>query len=310
MKNLNDFGDVKSISNESSSGSLKIIPLAAEKSSRFKFKFSNFRIRWQVLIPLGVLHLGAVVALFNFQLDAFLTFLALWLLTGMLGITVGYHRMLSHQAFETYPWVRGLHLFFAALTMQQGPIAWARIHRAHHQFSDTIRDPHPQLFGIFFGHLGWSFLAHREIGRSDIVRRIPDDLINDPIVRFFETFWYPIFLASFLALYLVGGWPMLLWAGFFRTAFVLHITWSVNSLTHRWGYRNFETRDKSVNNWLVGILAWGEGWHNNHHQFPYSARHGIKWWEIDLSWLWIQLLKYFGLAWRVKTPRHNQHNIL
>lgn len=263
---------------------------------------SDFRIRWKVFFPLLLLHMGALAAFWNFTWPAFIAFLVLWAVTGLLGITVGYHRLLAHRSFETHKLVRLFHLICSSISLQQGPISWVRIHRAHHRHSDTRADPHCQLYGFFFGHMGWSFLSHKEIGRSELARTIPNDLRNDKLILFFETYHYHFFIASLVALAWIGGWPLFLWAGCFRTVFVMHITWSVNSLTHRYGYRNYETIDWSTNYWPIGILAWGEGWHNNHHKFPYSARHGLRWWEVDLSWAWIRILKTLGLAWNIKLP--------
>jgi len=270
------------------------------KSSGVTLK--EFRVRWRVLVPLTLLHLGAIAAFWHFTWGAFSLAVLLWATTGVFGITVGYHRLLTHQSFETYPVVKWFHLFCASLTLQQGPISWVRLHRAHHAYSDTPADPHPQTYGFFFGHCGWAFLSHATIGRSEDVRRIPRDLAGDPVIQFFENWHYPLFFASLVFFYLVGGLPYLLWAGCFRTAFTLHTTWSVNSLSHRIGYRNFATKDSSTNSRFVSLLTLGEGWHNNHHRYPSSAKQGMRLSEPDFSWAWIQFLRLIGLAWNVRVP--------
>lgn len=261
----------------------------------------EFRIRWPVLISILSIHLLAIPAFWTFTPDALYAFLFLWFATGCWGITVGYHRMISHRAFSAPPWVRAFHLFWAALSMQQGPISWARQHRAHHKYSDTMADPHPQKYGFFFGHIGWAFLAHRFLGRSPERKEVPLDLLNDPLLVFFERFHLWFLFGSLVGLYVLGGWPWFFWAGALRLTFVLHITWAINSVVHRWGYRSFETNDSSVNNPLMGLLAWGEGWHNNHHRYPFSARQGFRWWEVDFSWWWIKALRLLRLANAVKT---------
>lgn len=268
----------------------------------------KYRIRWKVLVPLTLLHLGALAAPFFYSDTNLAVFLILWLVTGLFGITVGYHRLLAHRAFQTKSAVRAFHLACASISLQQGPISWVRIHRAHHKFADRIEDPHYQDNGFFFGHMGWSFLAHRQIGRSDLVKQLPNDLKNDRLAIFFERWHYPIFLASLLLFYAIGGLGLLLWAGCLRTVFVMHITWSVNSITHRFGTRTHETRDKSTNHPVIAFLAWGEGWHNNHHRFPNSARQGLHRLEYDPSWYWIKFLSLCGLAWDIRLPKRDGVN--
>jgi len=263
---------------------------------------SAFKIRWSILILLILVHIGAVAAFWFFTWPAFFTFLGLYVLTGMLGITVGYHRLLAHRSFETYRWVRAIHVLLGVLAMQLGPLTWARLHRAHHARSDGKDDPHPQIYGFWYGHMAWAFLSHPDIGKAGMWKESASDLRADPLLKILEKYYIPILAASLIALFAIGGWPFLLWAGAFRIVWVLHITWCVNSVCHRFGYRNFDTKDFSVNSWPIGLLAWGEGWHNNHHRYPNSARHGLRWFEIDASWLWIRMLKLVGLAWSIKTP--------
>ncbi len=265
--------------------------------------FGDFKIRWTVLIAYFLIHFGAITALFHFTWTGFLSFLILYMLTAMLGITVGYHRLISHQSFKTFPWVMRFHATLGSLAMQLGPLTWANLHRAHHAFSDKVQDPHAQQFGFFFGHIGWSFLAHKSIGRSSLLKKpLPKIFSGDPYLIWLDRNYFWLITTSLVVLYLLGGLPLLLWGGAFRIAWTLHATWFVNSVCHRWGYRLFESSDESRNNWVVAILAWGEGWHNNHHKFPNSARQGLKWWEVDPTWIYLNMLKALGLVWDLKTP--------
>lgn len=262
----------------------------------------EFKIRWPVLFVYAVIHIGAAFAPWFFSWPAFWATLFLWAATGMWGVSAGYHRLLSHRSYDTYHFVKWFHAFWGALSMQLGPITWARLHRTHHAKSDTIEDPHTQQFGFFFGHMGWTFLAHRNVGRSPLLKRELRDLTSDPILRFLEKYYLQLYVASLVGLWVIGGWPMLIWAGFLRTILLLHTTWAVNSIGHRWGSRRFETYDTSQNNAVLAPLTWGEGWHNNHHRFPNSAQFGLTKYEFDIGWVWIRFLKSMGLVWNVKTP--------
>ena len=273
---------------------------------RLAAKQDGFRVRFQVLVPLLLFHILSPGAFFFFSWEAFFSFVLLWIVTGMLGVTVGYHRLLAHRSFKTFKLVGWFHALCASISFQQGPLSWVRLHRAHHAYSDSLRDPHPQSEGFFFGHAGWPFLAHRSIGRSELVKRAPRDLAEDPFMVFLERNHLVIGLVFLLVLYLAFGIDMLFWAGFFRIVFVMNATWLVNSVCHRWGYRSHRTKDESRNNALVALLTFGEGWHNNHHAFPSSARQGLRWWEVDLSYAYIRLLGALGLAWDIKLPRVQQ----
>jgi stearoyl-CoA desaturase (delta-9 desaturase) len=217
----------------------------------------------------------------------------MYMLAG-LGITVGFHRMLTHRSFEAHPAARCVLLALGAMAGLSGPIRWASIHIQHHAHSDDDGDPHTPLKGLFHAHMGW-FLA----GFEDDPQKYGSWLQNDPLVCFFErTFWYWTAL-GFIIPYLLGGWTGVLWGGWVRVFLAHHVTFSVNSICHTFGQAPFETGDRSRNQWLVGLLAFGEGWHNNHHAFPRSAFHGLRWWQIDLSAYLIIGLERIGLAWNV-----------
>jgi len=264
--------------------------------------FSVRAIRYSVLIPLIALHIGALAAPFYFSWSAFIWFFILWQVTGTLGITVGYHRLLSHQSFKTYKWITRFHALMGVLSFQQGPLSWVRLHRAHHAYADTDKDPYPQHFGFWFGHMGWPILDVKGIGESGLRMKNPRDLTKDKVLMFLERYNIIIGLASLALIYAVGGLSMFLWAGCARVVWTLHVTLAVNSIGHRWGFQTFKTGDDSKNNFFVALVTAGEGWHNNHHYHPYSARMGLSWWQLDTSWLWIWTLSKLGLAWDVRLP--------
>ncbi len=240
------------------------------------------------------------------------------LVTG-LGITVGYHRLLTHRSFETYRGFRWMWMILGALAMQKSPLEWCATHRKHHALSDSPEDPHTphhhgdgwwnSLRGIVYAHMGWLVTGH--IIYTDQRKYVPD-LIADPVAvwihRTWEFVWIPLSLAipTAIAGVVTGTWQGaamgFLWGGIVRTFLVHHITWSINSLCHLVGRRDFDVKDESRNNALCGIMCLGEGWHNNHHAFPTSARHGLLWWQFDLSWLVIRLMERLGLAWNVQLP--------
>ncbi len=232
------------------------------------------------------------------------------------GITVGFHRLFSHKSFET---VRPLELLWGALGSMaiQGPLLkWVAMHRVHHQFSDGENDPHSPhghgdgvwgvVKGFWHAHIGWAF-------GSDPVRldRYVTDLRKRVLPRVIDAL-FPLWVAIGLAIPAVLGGLItlswggvlrgLLWGGFVRVFLVHHVTWSVNSVCHLWGSRPYPEKDHSRNNWLFGVLAMGEGWHNNHHAYPTSARHGLRWWQFDPSYMLIWAMEKVGLVWKVRLP--------
>jgi stearoyl-CoA desaturase (delta-9 desaturase) len=232
------------------------------------------------------------------------------------GVTIGYHRLLTHQAFETSRPVRLLFAIFGSSAGQGAAIRWAATHRKHHQTSDRDGDPHsPHLHGdellsplrgMYHAHMGWLFLRDPQ-GTAQGV----SDLLEDRALVLIDRLYFIwVFLGILIPALLVGLWTQswygylsgAIWGGFVRICLMQHVTWSINSVCHIWGRRPFRTSDHSANNWICAILALGEGWHNNHHAFPTSARHGLKWWQFDSSWVIIRLMKLIGLARNVRTP--------
>jgi stearoyl-CoA desaturase (delta-9 desaturase) len=234
------------------------------------------------------------------------------------GTTIGFHRYFTHRGFQTRPAVKAALAILGCMTMQ-GPLTqWVTDHRKHHALSDRPGDPHSPhvghgegiagaIRGFVHAHVGWLFCnlgmeQGREYGR---------DLYEDPLVRLIDRLylvWVALTLGIPFAIgYAAGGTPEtglegLVWGGLVRIAAYQHATFSVNSVCHMFGRRDFRARDESRNNWLVALLVFGEGWHNNHHAFPASARHGLERWQLDLSWWVIRALERLGLAWDVKVP--------
>jgi fatty-acid desaturase len=240
---------------------------------------------------------------------------------GLFGINLCYHRLLTHRGFSCPLWFEHTIALLGVLTVQDSPPHWVAVHRRHHQFADEEKDPHSPLVGFFWAHMGWLLVKREDMGRRELIEQYAKDIMRDPLYAWIErrNNWMKIALGSWL-LYFVGGYAvvalsggsakeaaqfgasLLVWGAALRTVVIWHITWSVNSVTHVWGYRNYETPDVSRNNALIGFLAAGEGWHNNHHADSRSARHGHMWWEIDQAWLLIRVLMLLGLARNVALP--------
>lgn len=249
-----------------------------------------------------VVHLGALWAPWCFSWSAVAVCLALYAATAM-GITLGYHRLLTHQSYRAKPWLARLIMFCASQSAQAGPAVWVAIHRQHHAHSDHDDDPHDARRGFWWSHLGWMLqLTPRRIDPS-FTRRLARDVLEDPFYAFLDRWFFWLCLPTALLLYALGGWSWLVWGMFVRVAAVFHATWLVNSAAHRFGYRSYATRDLSTNCWWVALLTFGEGWHNNHHAFPRSARHGLRWWEIDCSWWLLLQLQRLGWVEKVRLPR-------
>jgi stearoyl-CoA desaturase (delta-9 desaturase) len=209
---------------------------------------------------------------------------------------MGYHRLLTHRSYKTPKWIEYFLATCGSLALEGGPMFWVATHRIHHQFSDKDGDPHTPRDGKWWSHIGWMLVGNATHCNVDECSRYAPDICKDWYLVWLSKYHYvPLAIVSILLL-AFGGLPFLLWGVFFRVTMGLHATWMVNSLTHFWGSRRFATRDGSRNNWLVAFLSFGEGWHNNHHAHPTSARHGLAWYEIDLSWWEIRCLEIAGLA--------------
>jgi sn-1 stearoyl-lipid 9-desaturase len=256
-------------------------------------------INWVTASFMAIFHAGAVLALFFFTWKAFFVACLLWWISGSLGIGIGYHRLLTHRGYRTPKWLEYFLTLCATTALEGGPIFWVATHRIHHQFSDENGDPHSPREGKWWAHMGWILTGKSMHHDTSTLARYVPDLAKDRFHVWITKYHYLPIAALGLGLLAIGGLPWLMWGLFFRTVLGLHATWMVNSVTHTWGSRRFATRDLSTNNWWVAIFTFGEGWHNNHHAHPVSARHGIAWYEVDLNWYGIWILKKLGLARQV-----------
>jgi stearoyl-CoA desaturase (delta-9 desaturase) len=216
---------------------------------------------------------------------------------------MGYHRLLTHRGYKTPKWIEYFLATCGTLALEGGPIFWVATHRIHHQKSDQEGDPHTPREGTFWAHMGWILFGTGLHHDASVLARYVPDLSRDRYHVWLSSWHWLTNVVVGLGLLAFGGIPYVLWGIFFRTTVGLHATWLVNSATHKWGRRRFTTRDDSTNNWWVALLTFGEGWHNNHHAHPVSARHGLKWYELDQNWIGIRTLQMLGLAWDVKVAR-------
>ena len=278
--------------------------------SQEHLKWAN--VDWLILGWMAMIHVGALAAPFvcgwNSQtLTACIAALVLHWLTCSIGVCLGYHRLLSHRSLKVVAPVRFFTTLCGVISGEGSPLNWAATHRVHHAQSDKEGDPHSPLEGAWWSHLLWMFMGRDESFQEKLYSRYVPDLKDDPVMRMFEK-TYPLWLFGHAGLiYLWLGVPGLLVTVCVRMVFAYHSTWFVNSATHLWGYRNYGTTDESRNLWWVALLAYGEGWHNNHHAHPAIARAGHKWWEFDMTWMAILTLKKLGLAYdindRLPAPR-------
>jgi len=235
-------------------------------------------------------------------------------LYGDLGINLCYHRLLTHRSLKVPKWFERCLVLFTLGCLEDTPAKWVTVHRYHHQHSDNDKDPHSPLVAFLWAHVGWLLLRNPDTWNTSTMQKYARDVLEDPFyMRLEKAPWLalPIYLAHALLFFGAGyafgglqlGLSLLVWGVFLRTVIVWHLSWSVNSFTHMFGYRNFETDDRSRNNAIVAILTSGEGWHNNHHHDQRSATNQRHWWEVDLTYYTILLLERMGLASDVVRPR-------
>ncbi len=295
---------------------LELPPAAAKK-----------RIFWPYLLVIGGFHLLLPLAFLPGLFNPWYILLLIPgnYIFGSLGINLAYHRILTHRSLETPRWLERLLTILGVCSLQGSPLRWVTTHRIHHQYSDEQEDPHSPFVTFLWGHMNWLFIINDQMERLSTYERYAPDLLEDPFQRWlhrrYNWLWVYIVHAVLLAglAYLVGyfvadslwdayliGTGLFLWGVLVRTIYVWHITWFVNSASHYFGYRNYNTQDHSTNCWWVALLTNGEGWHNNHHAAPRAAAHGHRWWEIDLTYTTIVVMTWLGLAWKVvpiKVPK-------
>jgi stearoyl-CoA desaturase (delta-9 desaturase) len=281
------------------------------------------RIRWPYATGVVGLHVLAMLAFvpWLFSWTGVAVALAGLYVFGTLGINLCYHRLLTHRGYRCPLWLEHALATLGICCLQDTPARWVSVHRLHHQHSDERPDPHSPLVSFLWGHVGWLLVENRDLRPMSLYERYAKDLLRDPFYWGLEhgLRWLWIYLAQWAVFFLAGfaaglassggpsagvqlGLSLVVWGVFVRTVLVWHITWSVNSVTHLWGYRTYETGEGSRNNILIGLLSNGEGWHNNHHAQPRAASHGHSWWELDVTYLTLRLLVLLGLAWDVVLP--------
>ncbi|MDP9054358.1 MAG: fatty acid desaturase [Acidobacteriota bacterium] len=261
-------------------------------------------LNWPTTIAVGLFHIGALAALFMFSWRSFwISVFLYWVATG-LGISMGYHRLHTHRGYKCPLWLEYFFAVCGTLSLEGGPIFWVAVHRIHHQKSDQPGDPHsPRHEGFFWAHMGWIIFGEGNHNNTKLMSKYAPDLAKHRFyVELNNWHWVPMVVLGVILL-AIGGLPLMLWGICVRVVFGLHATWLVNSATHMWGRRRFATRDDSRNNWWVAALTFGEGWHNNHHAHPTSIRHGLAWYEIDHSWILVNILKRVGLVSDLKVAK-------
>lgn len=279
---------------------------------RSHYRGAGEEVRWIGNIPFLVVHAACLMVLWTGWSPIALLMAFVTLAARMFGLTGGYHRYFSHRSFQTSRFFQFVLAWLGCAAAQMGPLWWAAHHRHHHRHSDTEHDVHPPgVKGFFWAHMGWIMSPTNQETRLDLV----PDLTTYPELRWLNRFHYVAPISLAVLLWLLGdalatyapalgtsGWQMLAWAFFVSTTALYHITFAVNSFGHVFGSRRYDTDDDSRNNWIVALLAGGEGWHNNHHRYPGSARQGFYWWEIDMTHYGLQLLALVGIVWDVRAP--------
>lgn len=270
------------------------------------------RIKWDSVLFMTFIHVIAFTqAARTFSWPAFWVFIAFQTITGMLGITLCYHRLLAHRSFNVPKPLEYILALFGCLAFQNGPVKWVATHRVHHAYSDRPQDPHSPTRGFWWAHIGWLLVHDEFLDHWENYSKWAPDLAKDPVHRFLNRTHgiYQFILAGIL--YAIGGWPFVVWGVFVRVVFVWHGTWLVNSAAHIWGYRTFKTGERSTNNWWVAMITYGEGWHNNHHAYLSSAAHGLRWWEVDPTYALIRVLAWIKVAKniRIAKPREETPDI-
>jgi stearoyl-CoA desaturase (delta-9 desaturase) len=276
---------------------------------------SGKEIDWMRVIPFIILHLSCFMIFFvGFSWAAFVVCMSLFAIR-MFAITGFYHRYFSHKTFRTSRFVQCLFAMIGATAVQRGPLWWAAHHRGHHIHSDTTEDKHsPKEHGFIWSHMGWFLTKSNFVTNTKLIR----ELIRFPELRIIDRFDLLMPLALSISLWGVGyyleqyepslhtnGFQLFIWGFSVSTIMLYHATFLVNSVAHQWGKKRYQTKDTSRNNFIIAILTFGEGWHNNHHHYPGSARQGFYWWEIDLTYYVLKFLAMMGIIWDIRTVSEN-----
>lgn len=300
------------------------VPRVSDSTTNLPEPVLPLRMNRLYAIIIGSIHLLALLALLPYCFSWIGVFV---MLAGIhvfgQGITIGYHRLLTHRSFRTPKWVEHCFAILGMCCFEDSPVRWVVTHRLHHVHSDERPDPHSPIVNFIWSHFGWLMVQNRETHSMKATDQFAKDLLRDPFYMYLEKrplYQLAIPLAQIPVFFLpglIGGWlasdfwsglqlgvSLVVWGVYVRVVAVWHITWSVNSLSHMFGYQNYKTGELSRNNWFVALLTVGEGWHNNHHEDPSAASVQHRWWEIDISYYEIKLLEKLGLASDVIIPRH------
>ena len=261
------------------------------------------KLSWLAIIFFAVFHSLALLAPWFFSWSALGVTLILHWFLGSIGICLGYHRLLSHRSFQVPKWLEYAIALVGAAAVQGGPIFWVAGHRLHHAHTEDVeKDPYSARKGFWWSHMLWLFYPKEEFFNPTLYRKYAPEMARDPFYLWLDKYYLLLQIPLGVALYLLGGWSYIIWGMCVRSVLLWHSTWFINSVTHMWGYRTFETNDNSRNLWWAAIVTYGEGWHNNHHAYPHVAKAGWRWWEVDVTWWAIQLLRSLGLATKVIMP--------
>ena len=266
----------------------------------------NKTFRWGTGTFLVISHAAAIAALFFWSWSALVCAILLYWIAGSLGVGMGYHRLLTHRGYHVPKIVEYFLVTCGTLSLEGGPIQWVTTHRIHHAHTDKHGDPHTPRDGGWWAHVGWILRGTAQDHNQATLERYAPDIVKNRYYVWLTEFYYVPQLVLAIALLAFGGWGMMLWGVFLRVTVGLHATWLVNSATHLWGRRRFVTSEDSRNSWWVALLTFGEGWHNNHHAYPTSAQHGLRWYEIDVNWWGIKVLQLLGVARAIKRVRFNR----
>ncbi len=278
------------------------------------------RINWITSIAMGAFHVGAILAFLPifWSFKNVGAFFVMYFFAINIGIGVAYHRLLTHRGYKVPKWIEYFVTACGCLALEGGPIFWVATHRVHHQYSDHEGDPHTPHDGTWWAHAGWILSGRALHSETALLGRYAPDLTRDRVHVWLSKYHYlPLVFTGLVQVALgaslaapghrvIGAVGMLLWGTFLRVTVGLHATWLVNSATHLWGKRRFETKDDSRNTWWVALLTGGEGWHNNHHAHPVSARHGLAWYEFDINYYFIWLLSKVGLAEKIQIAQYDK----
>ncbi len=274
-----------------------------ESSRRRHLPLGNEKVDWRVVGYLTLAHVLGLVALFHFTWQAFLSFVILYVITGV-GITFGFHRLFTHRSFKVPKFIEYIAALSGTLALQGSLLKWVAHHRMHHAYSDHEKDPHDSSRGFWFSHILWTFYSDESLEKTETRKKFSRDIVADPVLVFMSSDFFVTAsqLTLMAGLWIFGGWQMMLWGIWLRLVAVYHATWFVNSAAHIWGYRNYEGEHRATNCWWVGLITFGEGWHNNHHAYANVAPAGHRWWELDTTWMLIKLLRFVRLATDVNLP--------